>query len=189
MLTPVTLPYSLIISQLWGLLTYPVPLPSPGIFKKRFAETLWEAWGFLEHELPSFSLHGPTINLSPLQTWMFWCVWPHCTSGTWTCANDIDVIVSIIKARKWRQRGRTSVQNPTRDCLIPINPNPTFLVMFSFQVETEPLFLSCTLSSPTPPTYLTLDIQVVFTVYNPFPSSTFSLEGIWVAVLVLPKLR
>lgn len=40
------------------------------------------------------------------------------------------------------------MQSPTRNCLIPVNPNPTFLVMFSFQVETEPLFLPCTLSSP-----------------------------------------
>lgn len=40
------------------------------------------------------------------------------------------------------------MQSPTRDCLIPINPNPTFLVTCSFQMETEPPFLPCTLSSP-----------------------------------------
>lgn len=57
------------------------------------------------------------------------------------------------------------MQSPTRDCLIPINPNPTFLVMFSFQVETEPHLLPCTLSSP--PSHIA---------YAGYPSGLYSLQ-------------
>ena len=56
-------------------------------FEECFAETLWEALGFLEQEPPVF-LHDPAINLSLLQTLIFQFVWPHCASGAQICFND-----------------------------------------------------------------------------------------------------
>ena len=51
--------------------------------KKMFCWNPWESFGFLSTSHP-FSLHGPAINLSLLQTLAFQVAWPHCAMGTQT---------------------------------------------------------------------------------------------------------
>ena len=59
--------------------------PSPQILPVKTSP--WKPSGnsvFLSMSHP-FSLLGPAINLSLLQTLMFWFVWPHCVSGIQIC--------------------------------------------------------------------------------------------------------
>ena len=53
-----------------------------------------ESLKFGEHKSPN-SLHGPAMNLSLLQTLMFWFVWPHSALGTWTCCWEYELGNSI----------------------------------------------------------------------------------------------
>ena len=62
-------------------------LPLPHLaFENALPKPSAELRVFLDHESPS-SFHGPSINLSLLQTPPFRFVWPHCALGTWTCTN------------------------------------------------------------------------------------------------------
>ena len=61
--------------------------PSPPILPiKTFPPKPSGSLGFWGTSHP-FSLLGPAITLSMLQTPIFRFVWPHCALGTWTCAN------------------------------------------------------------------------------------------------------
>ena len=62
--------------------THPAAL-TPNFAIKTFPQKLLGSSGFLSVSCP-FSLLGSAINLSRLQSPMFWFVWPHCASGTRT---------------------------------------------------------------------------------------------------------
>ena len=60
--------------------------PSPQIFPiKHFSENHWRIWGFW-----TFLFIGTAINLSLLQTLMYWFTLPHCLSGIKTLFDNSD---------------------------------------------------------------------------------------------------
>ena len=86
MSTPVTPPCCFTSHRIvHKLIIYPMTPPTPRhpltwIFKALCQNPLG-ARDFLGHE-PPFSLHGPTVNISLLQTLSFQFAWSHCVSRT-----------------------------------------------------------------------------------------------------------
>ena len=82
------------------------PPPQLLAFKKALLKPFRELEAF-QGKSHLVSLHGPAINLSLLHTLTFQFVWPHCTSGTWTCVNIIcgqqELQEMVPAIRQWPQ--------------------------------------------------------------------------------------